>query len=77
MDMEPEEALSFISFALEQRDDELLFQRWIIGPQFEISFDEFRQGLKPKPIKSDAEILADVKTILDGFGERRNSFGDI
>lgn len=65
--MEPEEALSFISYVIEKREDELLFQRWIGGLQYEMSFTEFKQRLKPKPIKDESEILADVRIILNGL----------
>ena len=76
--MEPEEALSFISFVFDKREDEMLFQRWVNGLQFEMSFDEFKLQLKPKPIKSESEILADVRTILNGFvAERRDLRGNI
>lgn len=70
-EMEPEEALSFVSYVMERREDELLFQRWINGLQYEISFEEFRLRLKPKKVKPDVEILADVRTILNGFAEER------
>jgi len=42
----------------------LLFQRWISGPQFQISYDEFVEQLKPKPLRDDAEILNEVRAIL-------------
>lgn len=77
LEMESAEALSFISFVFRKREDELMFQRWINRLQFEMSFDEFRHRLRPKPIKQEAEILADVRTILDGFTkERGNTYGN-
>ena len=33
--------------------------------QFQMSFDEFKERLKPKELKSEKEILVDVKAILD------------
>lgn len=60
-----EEALSLLELALQKREEELLFQRWVHDMQFQMSFDEFRERLKPKPIKKEEEILADVKEILD------------
>ena len=65
--MEPLEALSFISFAFSRRDEEMLFQRWISGPQFEMGFDEFKGLLMPKPEKPEVEIMEDVKRILSGL----------
>ena len=62
-----DEALSLIEFAVEQTEEELLFQRWINGLQYQMSFQEFKLKLKPQPIKSDAEIIDDVKDILKLF----------
>lgn len=79
MEMEPIEALSFILYALKKRDEDLLYQRWIIGGfHFNISFNDFKLQLMPKVDKPDAEILADVKAILDEFAvERGESYGNI
>lgn len=64
--MPVEEGLSFISFAFEQEEDSLLFQRWINGYQ-SIGFAEFKAELKPKPQKPDEEILKDVESIMTAF----------
>jgi len=60
-----EEALSLLEYALQKREEELLFQRWIHDFQCQMSFNEFKERLKPRPIKKEEEILADVKEILD------------
>lgn len=70
------EALSLIQFACEKQEEELLFSRWVNGPQFQMSFDEFKQKLKPPQFKKDEEILDEVKQILTLF-ERRGKDGDI
>lgn len=56
-----------MDFLLRKREEELLFQRWIHDIQFQMSFDEFKEKLKPKPLRSDEEILDEVKDILDMF----------
>lgn len=66
--MELDEALSLIEYAFAQHEDELLFQRWIVSHQTEMSFEEFKQKLKPPVLKDEAEILNDVESILDAFG---------
>ena len=63
--MEINEALSLIEYAMSQNEEELLFQRWI--PFQHIPFDEFVNQLKPKKIKSEEEILNEVKEILALF----------
>lgn len=64
-----EEALSFIDFAYEKQTEELIFQRWI--PYQHISYDEFKAQIKPPVIKSDEEILNDVKDIITLFNTGR------
>ena len=66
--MPAEEGLSLLLFAFAQEEDGLLFQRWVNGPQFSVSFEEFKQGLRPAPQKSEKEILEDVEHILSTFG---------
>ncbi len=65
--MELEEALSLIEYAFTQHEEELIFQRWIHDIHLHMSFDEFKQKLKPPIVKSDEEILDDVKDILALF----------
>ena len=65
--MEIDEALLLIEYALKQRTEELLYQRWIGKLQFEMSFEEFKEKLKPIRIKKEEEILEDVENILSLF----------
>ena len=65
MALAPEEFIDLIVFAGRTHEEELIFRRWIAGPQFQISFEEFKAQLIPKPLKSEQDILADVKAILD------------
>lgn len=56
-----------MDFLLKKREEELLFQRWIHDIHLHISFEEFKRSLKPPVIKSDEEILEEVKNILELF----------
>ena len=56
-----------MDFLLRKREEELLFQRWIHDIHLHISFDEFKRSLRPPVIKSDEEILEEVKNILELF----------
>jgi len=70
-----EEALSLIDYAYQKQEEELIFLRWI--PYQHISFEEFRAQIKPKKIKSDEEILKDVKDIITLFNEKGVKHGNI
>ena len=39
--------------------------------QYQMSFDEFKQKLRPQKIKSEEEILNEVKDILTLFNKER------
>lgn len=61
-----EEALSLVEYALEQQEEELLFQRWIHDMQFQISFNDFKDKLKPvsfEPETKIEDILEEVRVI--------------
>lgn len=62
------EFFNLLEFAQKQKEDELIFQRWVAGPQFQISFDTFKEQLKPKPLKDNREILSEVRDILSMTG---------
>lgn len=66
--MDPEEALAFILFLREEDFENKLFQRWCAGPQFETSFEEFKNKLKPVPMVPDEVILDDVYNIIRCIG---------
>lgn len=65
--MNIEDGLSLLLFAFEQENDSLLYMRWIVGAQFQMGFDEFKDALIPKIQKSDKEILDDAEKILTSF----------
>jgi len=72
---EVDEALSLIEYAFKKQEEELIFQRWI--PYQHISFDEFKTQIKPHEIKSDNEILSDVKEIITLFNRKGVKHGNI
>lgn len=51
-----------------QRNEEKIFLRWIAGPQYEMSLDEFKQKLTPLRIRSDEEILDEVYAVFEKAG---------
>ena len=63
-----DEALTLIEYALKQKTEELVFQRWISDIHFQqMGFDEFKNSMKPVRIKDEKEILEDVESILSLF----------
>lgn len=68
-----EEALSLIEYAIAQTEEELLYQRWINGLQYQMSFDDFKHQLQPAKPKKTQEILDDVKEMMKlyNFSEGR------
>lgn len=56
---EIEDALSLVEYAYQQHEEELLFQRWINGLQYQMSFVEFKEMLKPLP-KVKEETVEDT-----------------
>ena len=54
-----------------------IFLRWIAGSEFGMNFDEFKDRVKPVPIKSTAETLKDVEEILNSTQWRREEHGNI
>ncbi len=64
--MELPEALDLLQYAMEQETEERLWQRWVAGAQFSMSFEEFKQSLRPPQFKNEAALLADTERILNG-----------
>ena len=72
MNMEPDEALSFIDFLFEKDAEDKIYLRWIVGPQFSFSLDEFKERLIPSPVRPDDEILEEVYGIIEKMGGEVN-----
>lgn len=77
LQMEYEEGYEFVFFAINKIQEEKLFQRWIAGYQYEMSFDEFKSKARASASNNDnipeteeeaqdiaVEILGKVKDIL-------------
>lgn len=65
--MPADEGIELVLFAKKQEDDVLLYQRWLTGAQYEMSFDAFKETLKPKAIKDDDEVIKDAESILTSW----------
>ena len=64
--MKPEDLKDLLEYLDEHQWDERLYLRWVVGPQFEVSFEEFKRKLTPVKVRSDEEIMAEVYAL---FGE--------
>jgi hypothetical protein len=63
-----EHGVEIVKKAFEKVYEDKIFARWISGYQH-VPFDDFKQGVSaPKITKTDEEILADVKNIIDSMG---------
>ena len=65
--MPADDGLVLLRFAKDKEEEDLLFQRWLVAGQFEMSFEEFKQKLCPPQQKDDAVVLADVQNILTSW----------
>jgi hypothetical protein len=63
------DGIKLIKKAYEQVSEDKIFMRWAFGYQQSMSLDDFKREITtPKFTKSDKEILADVKSIIDSMG---------
>ena len=69
-DMPAEDAAIILIKAKERRVNDRLFLRWAIGYQQQVSFDEFKESVRPRMEKPAAAIIDDVYSIIDDFGRR-------
>lgn len=51
---------------MEQEREEKLWQRWIAGAQYSVSFEEFKRSLLPPQFADEKKLMEDVKNILNG-----------
>ena len=66
--MDLDEAIGFIQYLYKKRNDDLIFQRWIAGPQYQMSLDEFKSQLRPARARDDDEILDEVYSAFKKAG---------
>lgn len=70
MKLPMEQGMELIHKAHEERMNDILMERWIIHYEKEMTFGEFKEKLKKRPIKdnrSKEEILEEVDGILKEF----------
>lgn len=70
MNLDIDTGIELIKKAYEQRNEDLLMQRWMLHYQHEISFEEFKTRLGATTVqdnRTEEEILLEVKEILDFF----------
>lgn len=60
-------AVDLLIEAKKEDRDERLFQRWIYGYQH-VDFDEFKASMIRKPVKSEEEVLEELKEDYEAFG---------
>lgn len=72
MSLDIDTGIELIKKAYEQKNEDLLMQRWMLHYQHEISFEEFKTKLGATTVqdnRTEEEILLEVKEILDSFKE--------
>ena len=67
------EGVELLDFAFSAEWEQNAFLRWIAGDEFGMSFNEFKEAVKPRPVKSSAQILADVEEIMSRTQWRKSS----
>ena len=66
--------VKLVTSALKRKNDKDLFFRWVMeGYSTKISFDEYKDALKPIPNESEKEILERTKNIMDGVTWQHHS----
>lgn len=58
-------AVRLLKLIEEKNADDMLFQRWCVYAQNIMSFDEFKEKLKPKAFRPESELMADTEKILN------------
>ena len=51
------EGVELLDFAFSAEWEQNAFLRWIAGDEFGMSFNEFKEAVKPRPVKSSAQII--------------------
>lgn len=70
--MDAEDGMALLQHAAEREQELMLFARWVAGPQFSMSFDEFKAQLNRPPEKPAAAILEDVGNIMTAWEGQRH-----
>ena len=65
--------VGLLDYAFESEWEHNVFLRWIAGHEFGMSFSEFKEAVKPVPIKTTAQILDDVDDIMEHTSWQKSS----
>ena len=64
MELPADDGVQLLVFALNKEQDEKLFLRWIGQAQYQMSFDDFKQSLKPVIINTE-ETMAQLNELME------------
>lgn len=73
MQLPADQGIALLEFAFEKEWEHNVFLRWIAGHEFGMSFDQFKEEAKPRPLKSTKETLNDVENILNNTKWQKTS----
>lgn len=62
--MPADDGVAFLLFAMDEEQDRLLFERWLLAGQFEMGFDEFKKKLIIPQNFDDYEVLNDIANMM-------------
>ena len=64
MELPADDGVQLLVFAFSKEQDERLFQRWIGAAQYQMSFDEFKESLKPIRINTE-ETMTQLNELME------------
>lgn len=67
LEMPASDGAQLLEYGFQQELDSKLFARWVAGPQFSLSFDEFKRQLMPPKFKRDEDVLDDTRKIMEAM----------
>ena len=62
--MPAEDGVAFLLFAMDEEQERLIYERWLIAGQFEMGFDEFKKKLIPPQDFDDEAVLDDIANMM-------------
>lgn len=65
MRLPAEEGVALLEWAFNDEWEHNVFLRWIAGHEFGMSFSAFMEEVRPRPIRSTADVMKDVQGILE------------
>ena len=74
--MPVEMGISLFTYALEKEEEDRLFARWVGLAQYEVSFEEFKQRLKPVVV-NEKETLSKLDELMTKTNWRKDAYGNI